>query len=267
MQETLRLRNRGRGSLPLPDQEPEAALADAYRQALRSVGDNQWLATDGAAAASLATLQDRWHQVNSEQPITASSAPRRRPVRLHRVSNAMPPAALDLLAKARVGLKEASALQSPNERYAAAHLAALRTAAAVLAARGRPDEVTNRRERIRSAWEVLPEVAPELSSWSDHFAAGAAIRARAEAGVTGAAGEREADDLIRDAGMFLRLVERMVPQLPAPDLFELTENQDTGAAVRQLSHGFDELFKSLGPPPPGLRQLTPVPDGGGGTER
>lgn len=54
-----------------------------------------------------------------------------------------PPAALDLLAQARAGLDEASALETPNERYATAHLAALRTAAAVLAARGvrspRPD--------------------------------------------------------------------------------------------------------------------------------
>ncbi|NEE44192.1 hypothetical protein G3M55_06165, partial [Streptomyces sp. SID8455] len=54
-----------------------------------------------------------------------------------------PPAALDLLAKARTGLDEAAVLHEPNERYATAHLAALRTAAAVLAARGRPE--TNKR--------------------------------------------------------------------------------------------------------------------------
>ncbi|MQT00966.1 SAV_6107 family HEPN domain-containing protein, partial [Streptomyces jumonjinensis] len=46
-----------------------------------------------------------------------------------------PPAALGLLAQARTGLDEAAALETPNERYATAHLAALRTAAAVLAAR------------------------------------------------------------------------------------------------------------------------------------
>lgn len=50
-----------------------------------------------------------------------------------------PPAALDLLAQARAGLEEAAILETPNERYATAHLAALRTAAAVLAARGRPE--------------------------------------------------------------------------------------------------------------------------------
>ncbi|CAM5709055.1 hypothetical protein SCALM49S_08701 [Streptomyces californicus] len=83
-----------------------------------------------------------------------------------------PPAALDLLAKARSGLDEAAVLDEPNERYAMAHLAALRTAAAVLAARGRPESNKRGRDRIRSAWEVLPEIAPELTEWSDLFAAG-----------------------------------------------------------------------------------------------
>ncbi|WP_330176249.1 SAV_6107 family HEPN domain-containing protein [Streptomyces sp. NBC_01498] len=131
-----------------------------------------------------------------------------------------PPAALDLLAQAHAGLDEAAALETPNERYARAHLAALRTAAAVLAARGRPEPTTNaRRKRIRSAWEVLPEIAPELSEWSALFASGAARRARAEAGIQGAASTRDADDLLRDVAMFLRLVERLLvlqPVLPRP---------------------------------------------------
>ncbi|MEU2556304.1 SAV_6107 family HEPN domain-containing protein [Streptomyces sp. NPDC003388] len=130
-----------------------------------------------------------------------------------------PPAALDLLAQARAGLEEAGRLATPNERYATAHLAALRTAAAVLAARGRPETSPRRRARIRSAWEVLPEIAPELDEWSALFASGAARRARAEAGIQGAAGQRDADDLIRDVAMFLRLVERMLvlqPVLPQP---------------------------------------------------
>ncbi|WP_128429197.1 SAV_6107 family HEPN domain-containing protein [Streptomyces cyaneus] len=130
-----------------------------------------------------------------------------------------PPAALDLLAQARAGLDEAAVLETPNERYATAHLAALRTAAAVLAARGRPEPTSRRRARIRSAWEVLPEIAPELTEWSALFASGARRRARAEAGIQGAASRRDADDLIRDVAMFLRLVERMLvlqPVLPQP---------------------------------------------------
>ncbi|MER6347726.1 SAV_6107 family HEPN domain-containing protein [Streptomyces sp. NPDC001595] len=130
-----------------------------------------------------------------------------------------PPAALDLLAQARAGLDEATALATPNERYATAHLAALRTAAAVLAARGRPESHPRRRARIRSAWEVLPEIAPELAEWSALFASGAPRRARAEAGIQGAATRRDADDLIRDVAMFIRLVERTLvlqPVLPQP---------------------------------------------------
>ncbi|MFD7920407.1 SAV_6107 family HEPN domain-containing protein [Streptomyces sp. NPDC059740] len=130
-----------------------------------------------------------------------------------------PPAALDLLARAHTALDEAAATEAPNERYAAAHLAALRSAAAVLAVRGRPEATPRGRRRIRSAWEVLPEVAPELDEWAALFEAGAERRARAEAGVPGAAGRREADDLVRDAETFVRVVERLLslrPALPPP---------------------------------------------------
>ncbi|MEU6815166.1 SAV_6107 family HEPN domain-containing protein [Streptomyces sp. NPDC046860] len=125
-----------------------------------------------------------------------------------------PPAAVALLGRAHTALEEATAMQTPNERYAMAHLAALRAAAAVLAVRGRPEATPRRRARIRPAWEVLPELAPELTEWSALFASGAARRARAEAGIQGAAAARDADDLIRDAGMFLRLVERMLALRP-----------------------------------------------------
>ncbi|MET9621327.1 MULTISPECIES: SAV_6107 family HEPN domain-containing protein [unclassified Streptomyces] len=162
---------------------------------------------------------------------SAAAAPRRRstgrpapalvgpPTDIHPVLRraTAPPAALDLLAQARAGIEEAAALDLPHERYATAHLAALRTAAAVLAARGRPETSPRKRARIRSAWEVLPEIAPELTEWSALFASGAERRARAEAGIAAAAGRRDADDLIRDAAMFLRLVERMLvlqPVLP-----------------------------------------------------
>ena len=66
---------------------------------------------------------------------------------------------------------------------------------------------------------MLPEIAPELTEWSALFASGAPRRARAEAGIQGAASGRDADDLIRDVAMFLRLVERMLvlqPVLPQP---------------------------------------------------
>ncbi|MFI5618481.1 SAV_6107 family HEPN domain-containing protein [Streptomyces sp. NPDC051567] len=126
-----------------------------------------------------------------------------------------PAAARALLAKARGGLAEAARLPRPGERYATAHLAALRAAAAVLAAHGRPEPVRpRRRPRIRSAWEVLPEVAPELAGWSALFASGAARRARAEAGIPDAATDRDADDLMRAVSTFLRLVERLLALPP-----------------------------------------------------
>ncbi|MFJ8232085.1 SAV_6107 family HEPN domain-containing protein [Streptomyces sp. NPDC094448] len=144
-------------------------------------------------------------------------------------SASAPPAALDLLARARACLAEAAGLDTPNERYATAHLAALRTAAAVLAARGYPEDPVpaapgtarrrGRRAGIRSAWELLPESAPELAEWSAHFAAGADRRARAVAGIRGAAGPQDADSLLRDAEIFLRLAERLLmlqPVLPRP---------------------------------------------------
>ncbi|MFF7329216.1 SAV_6107 family HEPN domain-containing protein [Streptomyces sp. NPDC008150] len=141
-----------------------------------------------------------------------------------------PPAALDLLAQARAGLDEAAVLETPNERYAAAHLAALRTAAAVLAVRGRPESTAKRRARIRPAWEVLPEIAPELTEWSALFASGAQRRARAEAGIRGAVGRREADDLVRDVAMFLRIVERMLA--PQPVLPQPRQDEDTAGPRR-----------------------------------
>ncbi len=79
-----------------------------------------------------------------------------------------------------------------------------------------------RRPRIRSAWEVLPEIAPELTEWSALFASGAARRARAEAGIADAASCRDADDLVRAASMFLRLVERMLTVRAAPQPLEKT---------------------------------------------
>ena len=134
-----------------------------------------------------------------------------------RVPGQVVPSALGLIDQARRGLQEAAELSVPAERYATAHLAALRAAAAVLAARTRPVDTRLRRRRPTSAWVLLTEVAPELGEWAAFFAAGAAKRAAAEAGVTRAVTAREADDLLRDAGTFLALAETtlgLVPSLP-----------------------------------------------------
>lgn len=126
------------------------------------------------------------------------------------------PSIMTLLESARHGLAAAAAEPSPAARYVAAHLAALRAAAAVVSARAQPGGGARRRGP-RSVWELLPRVAPALAEWAAFFAAGAGKRAAAEAGVTGAATTREADDLVRDVGTFLALVETtlgLVPTLP-----------------------------------------------------
>ncbi len=119
-------------------------------------------------------------------------------------------AAYVLLATARHDLAEAMVTTVATERYAAAHLAALRTAAAVLAVRTRPAAT----QRPRNVWSMLPQVAPELTEWAAFFAAGAGKRAAAEAGSTRAVTEREADDLVRDADRFLAVVEQSLGLVP-----------------------------------------------------
>ncbi len=110
-----------------------------------------------------------------------------------------------LLTMARHGLAEAARTGPDGLRYAAAHLAALRAAAAVLAARARP--APTRRNRVTSVWVLLATVAPELDEWATYFALGAGKRAAAEAGIPRVVTAREADDLLRAAEEFVAVVE------------------------------------------------------------
>jgi hypothetical protein len=118
----------------------------------------------------------------------------------------VPPAARVLLDRSSSGLLQACGARSAAERYVAAHLAALRSAAAVLAARGRPTS----RGGPRSVWEILPRIAPELTEWAAFFAATASRRAAIEAGRGDAIGPRDADDLLRDAETFHHVVESVL---------------------------------------------------------
>jgi hypothetical protein len=146
---------------------------------------------------------------------------------------ALPAAAGQLLEQARRGLAEAAGYADPRQRYAAAHLGALRAAAAVLAARTRPE--ASGRRRPRSAWVLLAQIAPELGEWATFFAAGAAKRAAAEAGLSHAVTEREADDLVRDAGAFVAVVEHALSSMPAPEPARspFTRPRAAGTAARR----------------------------------
>lgn len=116
------------------------------------------------------------------------------------------------LARAAESLAEATASRDVPTRYACAHVAALRAAAALLAARARPQPTRGRRQK--NAWVLLTEVAPELAEWATFFSAGAAKRAAAEAGSRRAVTEREADDLVRDADRFLAVIEQSLGLVP-----------------------------------------------------
>ena len=118
----------------------------------------------------------------------------------------LPAATHSYLERAAASLREAMTSSEVPQRYASAHVAALRATAALLAARARP-ALTPRRGRQKNAWVLLAEVAPELAEWAAFFSAGAAKRAAAESGSRRAVTEREADDLVRDADRFLGLVE------------------------------------------------------------
>jgi hypothetical protein len=115
----------------------------------------------------------------------------------------------DDLRRARSALAEAELARRPNDRYLAAHLAALRVVAIVL--RHRAPTGSGRAEgRPRNAWQMLAEVAPELAEWAGFFAATEARRDAIHTGATSIVTAREADDLVRDARAFLRLVERAI---------------------------------------------------------
>ena len=154
---------------------------------------------------------DPWHAWRDDDAVTTTVrnlSPMLAP------SQVLPPV-LALLEQSRRGLHEAVTVQPAGERYATAHLAALRAAAAVLAARTLPTDPRLRRRRPTSVWVLLTAVAPELGEWAAFFAAGAGKRAAAEAGMTTVVTGREADDLVRDAATFLGLVESTLGLVPS----------------------------------------------------
>jgi hypothetical protein len=117
----------------------------------------------------------------------------------------LPAATHSYLERSAESLRDAITCTDVPQRYALAHVAALRATAALLAARAQPMPVQKRRQK--NAWVLLTEIAPEFTEWASFFAAGATKRAAAEAGSRRAVSEREADDLVRDADRFLALVE------------------------------------------------------------
>ncbi|WP_460847106.1 SAV_6107 family HEPN domain-containing protein [Nocardioides ultimimeridianus] len=130
------------------------------------------------------------------------------------------------LMRSAESLSEAVGARDIATRYACAHVSALRAAAALLAARARPEPAKRRQQR--NAWVLLAEIAPEMEEWARFFAAGAAKRAAAEAGSSRAVTEREADDLVRDADRFLAVVEHALGLTPHASVGERLAGRAAG---------------------------------------
>ncbi len=137
------------------------------------------------------------------------------------------------LAAARAALVEAELAEHPADRFLGAHLAALRVAAVVLAIRTRP---ARRSSRLSDVWQLLGEVAPEYAEWAGFFAATALKRQAVAAGAVALVSAREADDLIRDAGLFCDAVgRRLRPSLQAAQAARLAHVAPGGQGA-QVAH-------------------------------
>jgi hypothetical protein len=114
-----------------------------------------------------------------------------------------------LVSRARALLIEASGAQDPAQRFVLGHLAALRTAAAVLAA-----EPGAAPRRPTSAWILLTDAQPSFADRAAQFAAGAQLRALVEAGVQDAVTRSRADAELAAAVAFLAEAEEFLGMSP-----------------------------------------------------
>ena len=140
----------------------------------------------------------------------------------------VPLAVTDLLERSRETLESACRAVDTTERHRDAYLGALRAGAALVAAR----VAAPPRSRPRSVWQTLPEIAPELGEWATFFAASSRRQALADRG--GWVSAREADDLLRQSEMFLRLVSDL---LGAPLAAPLPESITPALVARPTGRG------------------------------
>lgn len=114
-----------------------------------------------------------------------------------------------LIGRARALIVEAMQAAEPDQRFLLAHLSALRTAAALLAAAGgRPPR------RPTSAWTLLADAEPSFADRAAQFAAGAQLRGLVEAGVAAAASRTRADAELSCAVAFLAEAEQFLGMSP-----------------------------------------------------
>lgn len=114
-----------------------------------------------------------------------------------------------VLAQARDLLADACKEPRAADRFRLAHLAALRSTAALLGAYTEPGQRVARRPT--SAWVLLTKMLPPLAPWAEYFAAGAPRRAAADAGVLITVTEADSLELTTAVQTFLDLCALLVP--------------------------------------------------------
>lgn len=113
---------------------------------------------------------------------------------------------LDLLDRSRHSLLMACQSSDTTTRHQHAQLAALRAAASILATQRHAARRASLRPDVtgpHSLWQLVPSLAPELAEWAGFFEA---VTTRSSG--PGPVSAREADDLLRQAEIFLDLVCR-----------------------------------------------------------
>jgi len=116
-----------------------------------------------------------------------------------------------LLSAAWRSIAEATTYDDPTRRFDAANVAALRAAAAVVSVRAHPRGQAPVGDRVReTVWELLPRIAPELREWADFFGMHARVRGFARSDRSTQIGQRQADDLLRDADRFAHEVRGLL---------------------------------------------------------
>jgi hypothetical protein len=140
------------------------------------------------------------------------------------------PLALKLVESARQKLAAGKRDTSAVDRYVAAYMAALRAAAAVIAAKPKQGDL-GRRRRPQNIWELLPRAEPALGRWAAHFSAVAAARGPVRFGRIWPVSRRQADMLFGDAEAFVSLAEDALSVVAQPARPDTQHHPDEPAQV------------------------------------
>lgn len=146
--------------------------------------------------------------------MSSNDTPGRGPVPTGEVM--LPAAAHAYLTRAATSLRDAMVAADAPTKYACAHVAALQSAAALLAVRTVPG--SGGRRRSRNAWVLLADAVPEMADWAALFSSGSATYQAAQAGSARTVTDDLAQTIVEDADQFLAVVEELLGLLPHADI-------------------------------------------------